>query len=146
MTGEERFGSSLRCPLTYVGARLAMPCNSATLSLHCSASAPLSLANTLTSYLGLCRSHPLLTDSDALAFRDLIATHTRTPYQGAPSHPEWLALIQRRQRQHDRSSRLSCSCVASAGQCRCESVADWLKNVQHTFRFPTGSFTLTARS
>lgn len=169
----------------HVGATVtsAVHCNSAAvriallrvciaLNLHCSASAPLSLANKLTSHShlcranplpttpvkaalaicrtcspsALCRSHPLLTDADKPAFRGPIEAHTPAPYQGAPSNPEWLALIHRKQRRHERSSRLSRSCALSATRCRCESVTDWLKNVQHTFRFPTGSFTLTARS
>ena len=50
------------------------------------------------------------------------------------------------QQEHNRSSHLSCSWLTSAGQCRYKSVTDWLKNVQHTFPFPTGSFTLIARS
>ena len=140
-------------------------------NLHCSASEPLSLANKLTSHShlcranplpttpvkaalaicrtcspsALCRSHPLLTDADKPAFRGPIEAHTPALYQGAPSNPEWLALIHRKQRKHERSLRLSQSCALSATRCRCESVTDWLKNVQHTFRFATGSSTLTAR-
>ena len=173
-SGSGLVGAMSATLIWHVGATVtsAVHCNFAAPSLHCSASEPLSLANKLTSHShlcranplpttpvkaalaicrtcspsALCRSHPLLTDADKPAFRGPIEAHTPALYQGAPSNPEWLALIHRKQRKHERSSRLSQSCALSATRCRCESVTDWLKNVQHTFRFPTGSFTLTARS